>query len=323
MFKEKDIRPDKIFNQYLKLSNEDRFFFKKSKIYINCPSCNKKTLNKFLFIKHGHKYNLCKECSTIYVNPRPSLGQLMKYYKESKSANFFADTFYKKTKKNRIKLIWNTKVNAVHKFLKKKYDDYSIYDIGGGYGIFANLYNQKFKKKVCIIEPDKKMYDYCIKEKNLAINKFLENVNKKDLDKKKKVFVSFELFEHLQSPLSFLKNLRKLMNKGDIFIFTTLSGVGVDIKNLGKNSKSFSIQHLNFFNPTSIKTLLNKNDFKVHKIETPGELDIDILSKQSDQIENELIKNIIETLSENQKRILQKKISYKNLSSHMRVFCSV
>lgn len=113
------------------------------------------------------------------------------------------------------------------------------------------------------------------------------------------------------------------MNRGDSFVFTTLSGVGADIKNLGVNSKSFSIQHLNFFNPQSIKILLNKNNFKVHKIETPGELDIDILSKQSGQIENEVLKNLIEILTNNQKKTLQKKISLNNLSSHMRVFCSV
>lgn len=323
MFKEEDIRPAKIFNQYLKLSNQDRFFFKNNKNYINCPSCNTKKKNEFLFIKHGHKYVLCKKCLTIYVNPRPNLNQLMKYYKKSKSANFFANVFYKRTKKNRIKFIWNEKVKTVHNFIKKKYKDYSIYDIGGGYGIFANLYYRKFKKKVCIIEPDKKMFDHCINEKNLAINKFLENVKKKDLDKKKKVFVSFELFEHLQSPNKFLKHLRKLMNSGDSFIFTTLSGIGADIKNLGVKSKSFSIQHLNFFNPKSIKTLLNKNNFKVHKIETSGKLDIDILSKQSSQIENEVLKILIEMLTNKQKKTLQKKISLNNLSSHMRVFCSV
>ena len=67
------------------------------------------------------------------------------------------------------------------------------------------------------------------------------------------------MFEHLQSPVLFLKKLKKLMNKGDLFIFTTLSSQGVDIKSLAHNSKCYSIQHLNLFNPKSIRNLLQKN----------------------------------------------------------------
>jgi 2-polyprenyl-3-methyl-5-hydroxy-6-metoxy-1,4-benzoquinol methylase len=323
MFKEKDIRPDKIFDQYLELSKKDKIYFKKSNIFISCPACNKKTSKVFLFIKHGHKYNQCKTCETIYVSPRPSLSQLINYYRKSNSAKFFADVFYKKTKKARIEHLWKPKVDAIYDFIKDNKEKYAIYDIGGGYGIFADLFNKKFKKKVTVIEPDKTMYNHCVKKKIPAINKFLENIKKEDLKKEKKLFLSFELFEHLQSPNIFLKILKKIMSPGDIFIFTTLSSSGADIQNLEINSKSFSIQHLNFFNPDSIVSLLNKHKFKVIKVETPGQLDIDILSKQSNHIKNKLLKIMIKILSNKQKKVLQKNLSTENLSSHMRVFCCV
>ena len=77
MFKENQLRPDKIFKKYLSLSFKDQSFFKKKKININCPSCTKKTQTSFLFKKHGHKYNRCNLCNTVFVNPRPTLNQLM------------------------------------------------------------------------------------------------------------------------------------------------------------------------------------------------------------------------------------------------------
>ena len=79
---------------------------------------------------------------------------------------------------------------------------------------------------------------------------------------------------------------------------------------------------MNLFNPTSIKNLLNKVNFKVDKIETPGKLDIDILFKQREQIINNLSKILLSEITERQKLKIQKKISKLNLSSHMRVFCS-
>ena len=91
------------------------------------------------------------------------------------------------------------------------------------------------------------------------------------------------------------------MNKGDLFIFTTLSSQGIDIKSLAHNSKCYSIQHLNLFNPKSIRNLLQKTNFKVNKIETPGKLDIDILYKQKDQLNDQLSKILLDVITEKQR----------------------
>jgi hypothetical protein len=100
-----------------------------------------------------------------------------------------------------------------------------------------------------------------------VVEKFLEEVQASDLPKGKKVFVSFELFEHLHSPEIFLKQLYRLMTSGDLFIFTTLSGTGIDIQGLWKDSKSVSPpHHLNFFNPFSVKVLTEKMASKCFKL---------------------------------------------------------
>ena len=66
----------------------------------------------------------------------------------------------------------------------------------------------------------------------------------------KKFFTCFELIEHLHNPSKFIRKVGELMNKGDLFMFTTLSSTGVDIQTLWNNSRSVSPpHHINFFNP--------------------------------------------------------------------------
>ena len=59
---------------------------------------------------------------------------------------------------------------------------------------------------------------------------------------------------------------------------TTLNGRGFDILLLWNKSKSIAPPlHLNFFNPGSIRILLEKIGFQILEISTPGKLDWDIV----------------------------------------------
>jgi hypothetical protein len=136
------------------------------------------------------------------------------------------------------------------------------------------------------------------------------------------VFVSFELFEHLHDPSLFLKHLNALMGSGDLFIFTTLSGSGVDIQALWENSKSvMPPHHLNFLNPRSIELLLARLGFESLEITTPGKLDIDILVNNPAAIKDRFWKTFISTASDSEKAEWQKMISASGWSSHMMVVC--
>ena len=239
---------------------------------------------------------------------------------ESSSIKFLANTLYKKTKEARRKKIWLPKARIIISKLKKN-KNYTFVDIGGGYGSFAEEI-LKYKKKAVVIEPSPFMARECRKRGLVVIEKFLENVRKKELPKNKKCFTCFELVEHLHSPSKFIKNLGRLMNKEDLFIFTTLSSTGVDILTLWNNSRSVSPpHHINFFNPFSINIFLKKNKFKILDISTPGKIDIDILNNDKDLIKDEFWKNFLNTANKSQKIYMQNLISNLNLSSHMMVIC--
>ena len=293
----------------------------KKKIKIYCVACGRK--GKFSFKKEGFSYHECQKCKTLFVNPRSNEDSFKNFYKRSSSVKFLSTNLYKKTKEARKKKIFKPRAKTIFKILKeKKIKNYVCVDIGGGTGIFAKEISKLIKKEVIVIEPSSFLVEECKKEKLTVVQKFLENVKKEDLPKKRKVFTCFELIEHLHNPSKFIKNLAKLMSTKDLFIFTTLSSSGADILALWENSRAiFPPFHINFFNPKSIVIFLKKNKFKILSISTPGKLDIDILENERKRIKDRFWKTFIYLADKTDKVKMQKLITSINFSSHMMLVC--
>jgi 2-polyprenyl-3-methyl-5-hydroxy-6-metoxy-1,4-benzoquinol methylase len=321
--KEEEIRPQKIFDEYLRLAQIDTntYFKSESCFDIKCPACG--AHGEFEFKKNGFKYESCPECSTLYVSPRPSSEDFNRYYIEAPSVEYWATTFYKATEKDRRKKLWKPKAKLIQEKIKKfGKKSSSIVDIGGGYGIFAEEMGLLTEGLVTVIEPSPKLANRCKEREISVVEKFLEDVDKRDLPDGAKIFVSFELFEHLHDSEQFLIDLSTLMQSDDLFIFTTLSGSGVDIQALWEDSKSVSPpHHLNFFNPYSIKLLLSKIGLQCLEVTTPGKLDIDILSNNSEKIKDRFWQEFILRATNEEKEKWQEVISNSGWSSHMMIVC--
>jgi len=321
--KEEEIRPNELFDTLLNLIVEDvdTYFSDAKYTNVNCPACNCKGI--FVFSKNKFDFDECSYCKTFYVNPRPDKKSLNRYYTESKSTKFWATTFYKATEKNRREKIWKPKAQLIYdKIIQYGKETQTIIDIGGGYGIFIEEFNKISSLTHLIIEPSHDLAQICRNKKLVVVEKFLEDLDVTDLYEGSKTFVSFELFEHLLSPKLFLEILHKVMNINDIFIFTTLNGMGVDIQSLWEDSKSISPpMHLNFFNPKSVEKLLNRIGFDVIEVSTPGKLDISILENNINKIKDRFWKNFIDYSTENEKNKMQNIIRDNLLSSHMMIVC--
>jgi hypothetical protein len=321
--KEEEIRPQELFDELLRLNKEDIAIYFNDSEYkqINCPACGE--VGKFTFNKNGFNFDECGSCKTLYVSPRPDKKSFDNYYTDSNSTQFWATTFYKATEKNRREKIWKPKAKLIVEKISQYADDTKcIVDIGGGYGVFMEEVLELKNINGIVIEPSKFLSDICRNKGLTVIEKFLEDMNRDDLPKNKKTFVSFELFEHLHNSKSFLEVLYNLMNSGDSFIFTTLSGMGVDIQSLWEDSKAVSPpMHLNFFNPKSIELLLKKVGFEVLEVSTPGKLDIDIMNNCKESLKDRFWKNFLEYSNEEEKEKMQEFISDSKLSSHMMIIC--
>ena len=169
--KEKDIRPKKIFDQFLHLTSLDiKKYFSKSKVKINCVACGEK--GKFSFKKEGFSYYECQKCKTLFVNPRPKEDSFENFYKKSSSIKFLSTNLYKKTKEARKRKIFKPRAKMIFKILKeKKIKNYNCIDIGGGTGIFAKEISKLIKREVIVIEPSPFLAEDCIKKKLTVVQK--------------------------------------------------------------------------------------------------------------------------------------------------------
>jgi hypothetical protein len=322
--KEEEIRPKAVFDEYLRLADIDTqaYFTDGSRVHINCPAC--RDVGDHAFEKSGFSYDQCPSCKTLYVNPRPLAEAFSKYYQEAPSVEFWATTFYKETAEARREKLWKPKAEKIKNIINSFCEtvDPVVVDIGGGYGIFAEEISSILKTNPIIIEPGPYLAKICRDKGFKVVEKFLEDVKLDDLPSHPKAFVSFELFEHLHDPLNFMEVLFSIMSSGDIFVFTTLSGTGVDIQALWENSKSvMPPHHLNFFNPSSAKNLAEHTGFECLQTSTPGELDIDILDNNRSLIKDRFWKTLVEMSTREEKEVWQKWIVEQGYSSHMWVVC--
>jgi SAM-dependent methyltransferase len=322
--KEEEIRPQAIFEEYLRLAAEDTvtFFSDAELVDGTCPACGVR--GDPSITKHGFEYELCPDCQTLYVNPRPVAAAFSKYYTEAPSSKYWATTFYRETASARREKLWKPKANAVAGLLERlaRCEKQTVVDIGGGYGLFAEEIRSLLGSDPVVIEPAPHLAAVCREKNLLVVEKFLEDVLTSDLPAGPRAFVSFELFEHLHDPARFLNQLKQLMASGDLFIFTTLSGTGVDIQALWEDSKSvMPPHHLNFFNPRSIRRLLERCGLEPIEVSTPGKLDIDILANNHHLIKDRFWKTMISGSSDAERQQWQHFISASGWSSHMMVVC--
>lgn len=320
--KEEEIRPQAIFDEYLRLAAEDTvtYFAHADRVSGSCPACGVE--GERAFTKSGFVYEVCSQCQTLYVNPRPVADAFTKYYIESPSSKYWASTFYRETAESRREKLWKPKARAVAAILENHMPmgAPTVIDIGGGYGLFAEEIRSLVSNSPVVIEPAPHLAEVCRDKGLQVVEKFLEDLLPSDLPIAPKVFVSFELFEHLHDPALFVSHLHRLMTSGDLFVFTTLSGTGVDIQALWEDSKSvMPPHHLNFFNPYSVRILLEATGLEVLEVTTPGKLDMDILENNRPFIKDHFWRTFFAIASEEEKRQWQKWIASSGWSSHMMV----
>lgn len=322
---ENEIRPEHIFNEYLRLTAEDTVvYFKDAKrVAIPCPACGNQGTK--LFNKVGFDYEECGNCKSIYVSPRPVKEVFDNYYTDSPSTEYWATTFYKVTEAVRREKLWKPKAllikDRIEKYQQNQKVEYII-DIGGGYGVFDEEIRLVMDIKPIIIEPSVHLAAICREKQLPVIEKFMEDIAEDELPEGRKCYVSFELFEHLHDPTLFLQTIFNSMRKNDLFIFTTLSSMGVDIQVLKENAKALSPpHHLNFMNPKSVSALLAKLGFDVLEAMTPGKLDMDILLNNKQFIKESSWNNILEYSSKEELDQMQQFVASAGLSSHMMITC--
>ena len=141
-------------------------------IKVNCPMCMS-TNSEFYDSENGYTYEKCKDCSSIYLNPRPNPED------RSKALEYGihqGDTILKTTppfSKKKVKEY--KKIIAELDFIKQLREKAKILDLGAGNGEFLVVFQSLGFKNISAIEPNKNKQKELLKhsiclEESLELN---------------------------------------------------------------------------------------------------------------------------------------------------------
>jgi cyclopropane fatty-acyl-phospholipid synthase-like methyltransferase len=151
----------------------------------------------------------------------------------------------------------------------------AMLDVGGGWEEMAECLAEKnLFDSITVVEPQSLEINL---PKIKVINAFFEDCK---LTEKFNVITSFEVIEQVINPDKFLSKIRDSLNDNGIFIFSTPNINGFETSTLRGLSTSVRFAHVRLYNLKSIKILLERNGFEVLDLQTPGELDVEMVYKR-------------------------------------------
>lgn len=321
--KESEIRNANAHIRYLEMVREDAlaYFGNPERLEeVDCPACASSEWQTE-FEKFGFAYVSCSQCRTLYVNPRPKLDFLKNFYVESPSSRYWIDEFFKPVAEARREKIFRPRARFLADLMPEPTGQ-MIGDIGAGFGIFLEELRKSWPS-VCpvAIEPSSEMAQIC-RQNGLRVEESL--IEEMDgYTASFSVLTVFELLEHLHRPRCLVQKAFELLKPGGYLLLTTLNGEGFDIQVLWSKSRTvFPPHHLNFLNPGSLQLLCSNAGFEQIAVETPGELDWDIVEGAIQRKEASLERYwnwLAQFGTKTAKAELQQWLVRNRMSSHMRL----
>lgn len=321
---EEQIRPEHEMAKHDEVLKRDISFLRSNLDWferVNCYLCGSSKSRLFLR-KKGFVFVRCTECGTVFMNPRPSIKLLKLFYQKSANYQFWLDSIISRTEVIRKEEFFMPRIQIL-KSLCKEYNIArdSALDIGAGYGAFCELLQREnLFDKISGIEPSTKLAEYC-KEKGLDVaNRTIEEYTLKK--EKFDVITAFEVIEHLYDPGDFLFRIYQGLRSGGILMLSCPNINGFDVLSLGSRSNVFCHEHLNYFTPQTISRLLEKFQYHIVALSTPGTLDVDIvkkafIKKELSKKANPFLYNVIMKETDECREAFQKYLNNNLLSSHM------
>ena len=255
-----------------------------------CIVCNNKETT-FLYtncamMHHSNKeYNffICKVCNVVFLNPRPSLKELKKYYTDI-YLPYRGPSAWGKYKK--LANFNQQRLDIKRAKLLKQYSSpnkaSSILDIGCGNPTFLETCNHFFKSSLYGIDFSNngwKREQDRFKKLNLKVG---------DIDVLEKNFspdiiTLWHYLEHDYYPNKTLKKLASISNLNTILYIEIPNYDSLSRKKYAQNWAGFHTpRHTFLFSPKNIEILLNKNGWQVELIDLKGTLNPYILNWMSE-----------------------------------------
>jgi len=272
--------------KYLELSRHDaEAFAPDAFVHIPCPGCGGyevvPRLEKTVF-----RYVICAACGSLFCDPRPGPDLLDRFYGESESSKYWAETFFPAIAEARREKIFRKRASRLSELLKAhNFTPDSICDVGAGYGIFLEELKSFFPEStLSAIEPGTRLASMCREKGFTTLEASVEHAS--EWHGRFSLVVCSEVIEHVFSTEDFLRSIYLLLKPGGYALITGLGFEGFYILSLMENSDSISPpHHLNFLSLAGFERLFVRTGFSSVEVMTPGELDVDIVRNNPQKTE--------------------------------------
>lgn len=201
-----------------------------------------------------YQINKCLKCGLIFSSPILKENKIISLYKNS---NLDYDEI--------LSYINRTYCNYLNKFLPIIPNNFKILDIGCGNGFFLGEAKRLGFRYVYGIEPSKNAVSKARKDikKNIKIDIFKKGIFPKSSIN---VITCFQTLDHLINPDICIKTTYEILKKRGMAYFIVHNTDGLSVKLFGEKSAIFDVEHIYFFNKTTLKRIFYKQGFKKIKV---------------------------------------------------------
>lgn len=224
-----------------------------------CIICdNQEFITKFY--KNKFKIVRCKECNFIFLNPFPN---------KENSDYFYYRNFNYNTGFSNESIIRSDSRRTLRNIEKLGYSNGPLLDIGCGAGFFLDEANKK-GWQIAGIDMSKRLVKYASKHLKLSvINNDFKNY--KFIPSYYKVITLIQTIEHITDPHQLLKKVHKILQPKGLLCIST-PNIESYLARILKEDFNYMIppEHVVFYSPFTLKTLLENVNFKIIKIITWG-----------------------------------------------------
>ena len=248
-------------------------------VQVNCPACEANT-HQLFGEKNGFSYALCQNCGTVYTNPRPSQKLSHEFYAQSKNYEYWNRYIFPATEATRRVKIFQPRALRVAEYCRKhNVATGTLLEVGSAFGTFC----EEIKKlglfnRVIAVEPTPNLAQTCRNRDLETLECPIETIDAKSIAN---VVVAFEVVEHLFNPRHFIEQCSSLLHPCGLIVLSCPNIRGFDLATLHMLSKTFDHEHVNYFHPDSLSLLLRETGFINVEVQTPGQLDAEIVRRQS------------------------------------------
>tara|TARA_B100000989_G_scaffold283178_1_gene248880 strand:- start:408 stop:1325 length:918 start_codon:yes stop_codon:yes gene_type:complete len=235
---------------------------KNFKLINNCPICNNKKISSKGKIKSGLKeinnfffLKKCNKCNHRFLSKFPKKNYLVELHKINSKFLFGQDiheNYYKREFKNKgFKGVRPIKKHWIFEYINIDISKEYL-EIGPGLcRVYKTFYSKKWNCHGIDLQP-------FIKAPGIVHKLSMIRNGKKD------VAVAFDVIEHTNDPINFLKNINKKMKFNGKLFMTFPNADSFKSKIFGsKWNMVVPLAHINFFSKQSTKVALGKTGFKI------------------------------------------------------------